>query len=142
VIVDPRFRGSGIATRLVKAYLKRPMTTCTEALAAMGRASSFFDAAGMTRYEMPPSARHARLMDLFEQFGIEAWDLADAAAATARAKRRIGARLLGRELRVWAGAMDRGNRRYRSVDDLMRLAAKRVASTPVAFAAGGRGMRG
>lgn len=49
VIVDPRFRGVGVASALVRAYLASPLTEATEALAAMGHVSGFFTAAGMTQ---------------------------------------------------------------------------------------------
>ena len=47
VIVDPRFRARGVATRLVRAYLKDPLTPATEAIAAMGRVCPFFASADM-----------------------------------------------------------------------------------------------
>lgn len=56
VIIDPRFRGSGIAVALVRAYLRDPLTPRTEAIAAMGRVCPFFEAAGMRRI-MPPLPR-------------------------------------------------------------------------------------
>ncbi len=54
VIVDPRFTGQRVATRLVKHYLNRPLTPCTEAVAAMGTICPFFARAGMTPYTLPP----------------------------------------------------------------------------------------
>src|SRR5262249_26003169 len=45
VVIDPRFRGLGLAVRLVKHALDHPEpgVTLTEALAAMGRVSPFFE---------------------------------------------------------------------------------------------------
>jgi ABC-type lipoprotein export system ATPase subunit len=112
VIVDPRVRALGVATRLVEAYLANPETARTEAIAAMGRASGFFARAGMTPIELPPSPGDARLLDALRYAGLESWRLATPRAAHRRAmatlSRRLGEReaaaFLERELRAWANA--------------------------------------
>src|SRR5205085_372514 len=55
VVIDPRVRGLGLAVRLVRHALTHtsPAIHFTEALAAMGRVSPFFQHAGMTRYQRP-----------------------------------------------------------------------------------------
>lgn len=74
VIIDPRYRGLGLAVRLVRHALAHADTVYTEALAAMGRVNPFFERAGMTRYERPPRPEHARLLDVMHEIGIEpAW---------------------------------------------------------------------
>ena len=50
VIVDPRWRGLGLAVALVRQALDTSTTTRTEALAAMGRVHPLFELAGMTAY--------------------------------------------------------------------------------------------
>jgi GNAT superfamily N-acetyltransferase len=81
VVVDPRFRGLGLAVKLVAHALKHPenpQVRYTEALAAMGRVSPFFERAGMRRFDYPPRARpdHARLLDALEHAGLAPHDLA------------------------------------------------------------------
>ena len=74
VIIDPRYRGLGLAVRLVCHALTHADTVYTEALAAMGRVNPFFERAGMTRYERPLRPEHARLLDVMHEIGIEpAW---------------------------------------------------------------------
>lgn len=51
VVVDPRWRGLGLAVRLVKHALGTAATRHTEAMAAMGRVHPLFELAGMTRHE-------------------------------------------------------------------------------------------
>jgi len=70
VIVDPRFRGLGVARRLVQHYLRHALTQRTEAIAAMGHICPFFEAAGMTAYSLPPSLRDARLHDAGAQYYV------------------------------------------------------------------------
>lgn len=74
VIIDPRFRGLGLAVKLVKQALDHPdeRIIYTEALAAMGRVSPFFEHAGMSRFDRPFRARadHARLLDALQHAGM------------------------------------------------------------------------
>lgn len=76
VVVDPTWRGLGLAVRLVRAALAEPTTRVTEALAAMGRVNPFFERAGMTAYPRPPHAHDARLLAAMARFGFRGRDLA------------------------------------------------------------------
>ncbi|GAB4385436.1 MAG: hypothetical protein Kow0022_11300 [Phycisphaerales bacterium] len=127
VIVDPRYRGRGIARRLVEAYLARPQTPATEAIAAMGGFCPFFERAGMTCYHVPRAAADARLADAIESLGLEAWMLADPERAASIVRRP----LIRRELDRWA--------RLRHLNatepaELARLAAARLCVEPRAYA--------
>lgn len=93
VVVEPRWRGMGIASRLVREYLRAPLTEKTEAVAAMGACCPFFARAGMTEWRLGPDARGARLIAALEREGMEAWELAGA--------RRVPVEL-ERALRIWA----------------------------------------
>lgn len=62
VIVDPRWRGVGLAHRLVGEYLARAQTPCTESLATMGRACPFFERAGMIAHHRPLLRRDRNLL--------------------------------------------------------------------------------
>jgi GNAT superfamily N-acetyltransferase len=68
IVVDPRYRGMGIATALLRHYLTNPLTPFTESTAAMGDISPLFLRAGMTRTTPPLSRRDtilaAKLRDL------------------------------------------------------------------------------
>lgn len=99
VVVDPRYRGLGIASGLVSRYLRAALTPVTEAVAAMGAFSRFFESAGMRAYPVPPAARDLRLVDAAASLGIEPWMLADPELIPAR---RLASGLLEREARRWA----------------------------------------
>ncbi|HRQ71742.1 MAG TPA: hypothetical protein PLU35_01805 [Phycisphaerales bacterium] len=133
VVVDPRWRGLGVAGRLVRAYLENPLTLATEALAAMGSLCPFFERAGMTPYTLPPASHDARLLDALWECGVEPWSLLDPPLAQRTLERRPW---LERELRAWA----RGSpttRRHAAADApaLTRLAAARVSVRITAYAA-------
>lgn len=137
VVVDPRWRGLGVATRLVRAYLCGGVpgatpTLASEAPAAMGALSPFFERAGMTRYELPPARRDARLLDALAALGMDERDLAHADCLARRAR---ADRFLARELRRWAGSSRATARHAREGPAaLARRAAAGVAERRVAFA--------
>ena len=77
VIIEPRFRSLGLAVRLVKETMPIMDVPFIEALAVMGRANPFFEKAGMTRYDAPPSANCVRLIEAFSTIGVDEQDLID-----------------------------------------------------------------
>ncbi|KAA0215903.1 MAG: GNAT family N-acetyltransferase [Leptolyngbya sp. PLA3] len=127
VIVDPRYRGRGVARRLVDKYLRDPQTPATEAVAAMGSICPLFERAGMTGYRLPRHPADARLADALESEGHEAWMLADADRAADLLRRP----LLARELERWSRCRHLQNAQP---DERARLAGARLCVTPMAYA--------
>lgn len=76
VIVDPRYRGMGLAVRLIRHALETATTRYTEALAVMGRVSPFFERAGMIAYERPALETAQRALAALHHVGIESRQLA------------------------------------------------------------------
>ncbi|MCW5774941.1 MAG: hypothetical protein KIS87_00655 [Phycisphaeraceae bacterium] len=133
VVVDPRWRGLGVASRLVRDYLDNPLTPATEALAAMGSVCPFFERAGMTAYFLPPAPHDARLLDALWECGVEPWSLLDATLAQRSLDRRPW---LERELRAWArGSPTTRRHAGAAAPSLARLAAARVSIRMTAYAA-------
>lgn len=131
VVVEPRWRGRGVATGLVRAYLGDPLTRYTEALAVMGRCCPVFARAGMRGCGVPPSRADVRLASALRRAGVGVRGLV---VGSERA-RLIGEGLMPEgALRVWAGA-SRGTRRFAGgpVDVLARLAGARLLARPVAY---------
>ncbi|MEM9881708.1 MAG: hypothetical protein AAF800_02175 [Planctomycetota bacterium] len=75
VVIDPRWRGLGLAVRLVREALREPTTLFTEALAAMGRVNPFFARAGMTAYPRPAHGHDARFAAALGRVGLDPRDL-------------------------------------------------------------------
>lgn len=127
VIVDPRYRGRGVARRLVETYLADPQTLATEAVAAMGSICPFFQRAGMTSYHLPRHPADARLADALESRGHQPWMLAD----PDRARDIVRSPLLAGELERWSL-----QRRVAQTEPIerARLAAVRICVTPMAYA--------
>lgn len=131
VVLDPRYRGLGLAVRLVRHALDGATTPYVEAFAAMGRVNPFFERAGMVRYEGPPRPGEARLLDAFAELNWPRTLFAsrrlfserlDALDATRR-------RWIESELRRWhrsATFMDRSGGRDARLDDILTLARDRL----------------
>lgn len=71
VIIDPRYRGLGLATRLVKESLPLSGVPMVEALSVMGRIHPFFVRAGMQAHTCPPGVKALRLKAAMETISID-----------------------------------------------------------------------
>jgi GNAT superfamily N-acetyltransferase len=142
VIVDPRFRSLGLAVRLVRHALEHPHdgVIYTEALAAMGRVSPFFEHAGMARFDQPLRARpnHARLLDALESIGLSPAILTSRRAVEAHVQPLTAeARsFLDHELRRWHSAVHRTPRtrlKAMTFEQLRCAARDELLSRPVYY---------
>lgn len=136
VVVDPRYRGIGLARRLVECELADPLTPRTEAIAAMGAFSPFFERAGMTAYPAPIGERSSRLLDVIAHAGVESWRLAQPRAAWARAIEALPRGFLDGELERWRRSSNAPKGLRRSTDPLEAFAAacRSIASEPMGYA--------
>jgi len=80
VIIEPRFRGLGLATRLVRETMPLAGVAIVEALAVMGFVHPFFEKAGMKAYQGAESRRCVQMKEAFSVVGVEENELLDAAA--------------------------------------------------------------
>ena len=137
VVVDPRWRGLGLAVRLVQHALATATTRYTEALAAMGHVNPFFERAGMTAYPRPTHRHDARLIAALARVGIAAGDLAlvDTAAARIEALPESDGAWLRAELRRWSRQhLGRGRRGVgESLVDQLTRARDRLLFEPVYY---------
>lgn len=77
VIIEPRFRGLGLASRLVRETMGQMDVPIIEAVAVMGLVNPFFEKAGMTAYRGKMPARCAQLIEAFSLVGIEEEEFVD-----------------------------------------------------------------
>jgi hypothetical protein len=83
VIIEPRFRSLGLATRWVRETIELIDVPIIEALAVMGRVNNFFERAGMTAYRGQSAfggLRTVQLVEAFEFVGLCGNDLIDVEA--------------------------------------------------------------
>lgn len=133
VVIDPRYRGLGLATELVRRYLARPLSAKTETVAAMGWCCPFFAAAGMREVAAPRHRRHVRLMRALREARVP--------PAALLSPERLGSKLaarsaLRRELRAWARAARPPRELARArIDRLARAAGMALLAMPRAYVA-------
>ncbi|MDX2118733.1 MAG: hypothetical protein SFY96_11170 [Planctomycetota bacterium] len=134
VIIEPRWRATGLAAALVRAYLAEPLTSRTEALAAMGVACPFFERAGMRRVESAV-VRDAELRRALRGADVRVWELMDEVRVRRMLRR---APRLERELRVWANR-SRASRRWRNapIEELAARAGWCASNRAEAYVHGG-----
>ena len=77
VIIEPRFRGLGLASRLVRETMPKMDVPFVESMAVMGRVNPFFEKAGMLAYKSQRSWRCEELIEAFSLVGIEEGALID-----------------------------------------------------------------
>jgi hypothetical protein len=70
VIIEPRFRALGLASRLVRETMPEMGVPIIEGIAVMGLVNPFLEKAGMKAYVAKMSARCAQLLEAFSMVGI------------------------------------------------------------------------
>ena len=77
LVIEPRFRGLGLASRLVRETMPLVNVPIVEALAVMGWINPFFERAGMKAYKAKPSAAGVQFVEALSIIGIEQAELID-----------------------------------------------------------------
>jgi len=77
LIIEPRFRGLGLASRLVRETMPLVNVPIVEALAVMGWVNPFFERAGMKAYKAKPSEANVQFVEALSIIGIEQAELID-----------------------------------------------------------------
>jgi GNAT superfamily N-acetyltransferase len=71
IIIEPRYRGLGLARRLVTETMPKLDMPIIESMAVMGRVNPFFEKSGMRPFFGKPSPRVVKLIEAFGMVGIE-----------------------------------------------------------------------
>ncbi|MHC4757323.1 MAG: hypothetical protein ACYTE8_01570 [Planctomycetota bacterium] len=134
VIVEPRFRGLGLASRLVRETMPLVDFPIIESLAVMGFVHPFFEKAGMKAYRGPEARRCLQMKEAFSFVGIEEDALIDAEAVHNKAA------ILEREKKVFVDKQmleflrSYGKRRYeRSGLERTRFILSKINFRPVYY---------
>ena len=77
VIIEPRFRGLGLASRLVRETMPQTHVPIVEAMAVMGLVNPFFEKAGMKAFAARMPTRCVQLAEALSMVGIEKQELID-----------------------------------------------------------------
>ena len=77
LVIDPRFRSLGLASRLVRETMPLVNVPIIEAVAVMGWVNPFFERAGMKAYKAKPSAASVQFVEALSIIGVEQAGLID-----------------------------------------------------------------
>jgi len=77
VIIEPRFRALGLASRLVRETMPQMNVPIIEAMAVMGLVNPFFEKAGMKALAAKAPARCVQLTEALNMVGVEKEELID-----------------------------------------------------------------
>ncbi len=77
VIIEPRYRGLGLASQLVAETMPKLGVPFIEAMAVMGMVHPFFEKAGMKRYQGKGAARSVKLVEALGIVGIDECEFID-----------------------------------------------------------------
>lgn len=77
LIIEPRFRGLGLASWLVRETMPQMNVPIIEGLSVMGAVNPFLERAGMTAYAAKMPARCVQLVEALSAVGIEKQELID-----------------------------------------------------------------
>jgi nucleoside diphosphate kinase len=133
VIIEPRFRGLGLASWLVRETMPEMDVPVIEAMAVMGAVNPFFEKAGMKAYAAKMSARCVKLIEAFSAVGIEGEELIDAEGVQRRLEqlgRREGEFI---EYEIGRFMQSYGERRYEGGLKQIRFVLSKLTFRPVYY---------
>jgi hypothetical protein len=112
VIIEPRFRSLGLASRLVRETMPRMGVPIIEAMAVMGLVNPFFEKAGMKAFTAKMPARCVRLVEALSMVGIERRELIDPQKAQRKLDGLPAASAEFIELEIYRFLQSYGSARY------------------------------
>ena len=134
VIIEPRFRSLGLASRMVRETMPRMNVPIIEAMAVMGLVNPFFEKAGMKAFTAQMPARCVRLVEAFSMAGVEKQDLINPQKVQAKLDRLPAAKAEFIELEMKRFLQGYGNHRYSEVGlERTRYVLSKLTLRPVYY---------
>ena len=135
IVIDPRYRGLGLASRLVRETMFKLDVAMVETTAVMGGLNGFLERAGMRRFDLPPRPQAAALARTLKEARIDETLWIDARAVQKKIE-SLSARwrtLVEKQIHRFMGAY--GNRRTMPAGaERTRFALSRLCAKPVYYA--------
>lgn len=135
VIIEPRFRGLGLASRLVRQTMPKMDVPIIEAMAVMGLVNPFFEKAGMKALTAKMPARCVQLTEAFSMVGIEDRDLSDAE----KTQRKLAglsntqAKFINREIKCFLQSYGPNSKLKTQNSKLIRYVLSKLTARPVYY---------
>jgi hypothetical protein len=134
VIIEPRFRGLGLASRLVRETMPVMGVPIIEAMAVMGAVNPFFEKAGMKAFTAKMPVRCIQLVEALSIIGVEKEELIDAEKVQRKLEQlgRQERKFIETEIRRFLQSY--GKRRYEKAGvERMRFVLSKLTYRPVYY---------
>jgi GNAT superfamily N-acetyltransferase len=134
VIIEPRYRGLGLASRLVAETMGKVGATIVEAMAVMGAVHPFFEKAGMKRYEGKASVGSSKLVEAMEMVGIDQLEFIDPQAVQDKLDKLRGqwADFMERQISDFLGSYGKRSRMAKGIERT-KYALSKLSGRPVYY---------
>lgn len=134
IIIEPRFRSLGLASRLVRETMPRMNVPIVEAMAVMGLVNPFFEKAGMKAFTAQMPARCVRLVEAFSMVGVEKHNLIEPKKVQAKLDRLPAAKDEFIELEMKQFLQSYGSHRYSDAGlERTRYVLSKLTARPVYY---------
>ncbi|MDD5458610.1 MAG: hypothetical protein PHF37_04395 [Phycisphaerae bacterium] len=133
VIIEPRFRGLGLAAKLVRETMDKMDVPIIEAMAVLGHINPFFERAGMQRVDGDEPPLSVKIKDALKRIGIDKTELADAQQIQKiiEASSDIDRCLIEKMMHKFVGPY--GRRRFLTGIEQLEFVLSRLAYRPVYY---------
>jgi hypothetical protein len=135
VIIAPRFRGLGLASRLVRQTMPKMNVPVVEAMAVMGLVNPFFEKAGMKALTAEVPVRCVQLIEAFSMVGIEEPGLNDAEKVQRKLAQLQGAQaeFIEREIKRFLQSYGSNRRNTKPTLERTRYILSKLSARPVYY---------
>ena len=142
VVIEPKFRCLGLASRLVRETLPLMNVPVIEALAVMGEINPFFEKASMTAFTAKEPARCVQMLEAFDAVGIGKDELVSAEKLHTKIeklpqqKKIFTAGQIRQFLMSYGSSFDRlttGNRNLQNGKEQMAFVISKLGTRPVYY---------
>jgi hypothetical protein len=134
LIIDPRFRSLGLASRLVRETMPKIDIPIVEAMAVIGIVNPFLEKAGMKAFTSKIQARCVRLVEALSMVGIERQELIDPQKVQRELDRLPAASAEFIELEIYRFLQSYGSARYSQAGlERTRYILSKLTARPVYY---------
>ncbi len=134
LVIEPRFRGLGLAVMLVHETMPMLNIPIIEASGIMGMVNPFLEKAGMTAYQAPSKTSTTRIEEAFNKIGIKESSLIDPVQVHCDIKHltKKNRQFIEREISIFLKSF--GNKRYTGHSpERTRFVLTRLTERPVYY---------
>jgi hypothetical protein len=134
VIIEPRFRGLGLAAELVRETMGRMDAPIVEAMAVMGMVHPFFEKAGMRAYAGTMPRRCVQMLEALSMAGVEREELIEPSRVEEKLGKLAGAEVefIERETRSFLQSYGK-RRRMEAGAERIRFVLSKLTERPVYY---------